>query len=253
MSGHVCILKGNTAVIDTSGMTVPEIVGKSGLRHIAFIMDGNGRWAKERGQIREFGHRAGADTFRTVAKYCRSVGIECVTVYAFSTENVKRPQREVEAIFNLLFKYIEEAYLEEDVEFRFIGEPGELSPKIGQRTRELEEKTAGRRFRLNIAFNYGGRAEIVNAVNRLIKEGKTEITEEDISSSVYTKGCPDPDMIVRTGNEERISNFLLWQCAYSELYYSEKMWPDFTTEDVDAAIREFARRSRRWGGLDGNK
>ena len=234
--------------IDT--LSIPELVEKSGLRHIAFIMDGNGRWAKAKGQIREFGHKAGAETFRTIVKYCRSIGMQCVTVYAFSTENIKRPAHEVEAIFELLFKYIEEADEEKDIEFRFIGDPAALSAKIGERTRWLEDRTRGRKIRLNIAFNYGGRAEIVHAVNQLIAEGKTSVTEDDISSRIYTAGCPDPDLIVRTGSEQRISNFLLWQCAYSEFYYSDKMWPDFSRDDVDAAVREFARRSRRFGGLD---
>lgn len=228
-------------------LSIPEIVQKSGLRHIAFIMDGNGRWAKAKGQPREFGHKAGAESFRTVVKYCRKIGIQCVTVYAFSTENIKRPAHEVDAIFNLLFKYIDEADEEKDIEFRFIGDPASLGDKIGERTRWLEDRTRGRKIRLNIAFNYGGRAEIVHAFNELIAEGKTSVTEDDISSHLHTAGCPDPDLIVRTGNEQRISNFLLWQCAYSELYYSPKMWPDFSPEDVDDAVRDFARRSRRFG------
>lgn len=232
-------------------LPIEEIVAKSGLRHVAFIMDGNGRWAKLRSQPREFGHRAGAESFRTLVRYCRSVGIKCVTVYAFSTENIKRPAHEVEAIFSLLFKYLDEADLEKDIEFRFLGEPSLLSEKIGRRTRELEEHTRGREYRLNIAFNYGGRAELVHAFNSLMRDGKTSVTEEDISSALYTAGCPDPDLIVRTGKETRISNFLLWQCAYSELYFSDKMWPDFTPDDLDVAIRDFAQRSRRWGGLDG--
>ena len=235
---------------DISNMPITEVIEKSELKHVAFIMDGNGRWAKAKGQPREFGHKAGAESFKAIVRYCRSIGIKCVTVYAFSTENIKRPKHEIEAIFALLFRYIDEADLEKDTEFRFIGEPGKISRKIGERTKWLEERTAGGSFRLNIAFNYGGRAEIVNAVNSLIAEGKTEITEDDISSHIYTAGCPDPDLIVRTGNEERISNFLLWQCAYSEFYYSDKMWPDFSFDDVDAAIRDFAHRSRRWGGLD---
>lgn len=231
-------------------MPIPSLVRESGLKHIAFIMDGNGRWAKARGQLREFGHKAGAETFRTVVKYCRSIGIQCVTVYAFSTENIRRPAREVEAIFDLLMKYIDEADEEKDIEFRFIGDPAALGEKIGERTRWLEDRTRGRKIRLNIAFNYGGRAEIVHAVNELLKEGKTCVNEEDISSHIYTAGCPDPDLIVRTGNEERISNFLLWQCAYSEFYYSEKMWPDFSPADVDDAVRDFARRTRRFGDIE---
>ncbi len=233
-------------------MTIPEIVKASRLRHIAFIMDGNGRWAKQRGLIREAGHPAGAEVFRTVVTYCKSIGIRCCTVYAFSTENIKRPKAEVNAIFRLLMRYFKIAEKEQDIEFRFIGEPAALTAEIGRRTRDLEERTAGRPFRLNVALNYGGRAEILHAVNELIRSGKENVTEEDLSSSLYTAGCPDPDLIVRTGCEKRISNFLLWQSAYSEFIFSDKLWPDFTPGDVDEAVREFAGRSRRWGGLDQN-
>jgi len=232
--------------------TIPEIVLRSELKHIAFIMDGNGRWAREKGLVREAGHTAGANNFKTIVRYCKKVGIQCCTVYAFSTENIKRPKHEVDAIFSLLMKFIEEAADEKDIEFRFIGEPAALTAKIGEKTRTLEEATRGRPYRLNIALNYGGRAEIVNAVNRLIADGRNSITEEDLTSYMYTEGCPEPDLIVRTGKETRISNFLLWQCAYSELYFSDKMWPDYSTDDVDEAIRDFASRSRRWGGLDKN-
>ena len=234
-------------------MSITEIVEKSGLRHIAFIMDGNGRWAKMRGLPREAGHKSGATNFKKIVRYCRKIGIQCCTVYAFSTENIKRPRHEVEAIFSLLLSYIEEAAEERDIEFRFIGEPAQLSENIGKKTKALEAETRGRPYRLNIALNYGGRAEIVKAVNNLIAAGKETITEEDISSQMYTAGCPEPDLIVRTGNETRISNFLLWQCAYSEFYFTDRMWPDYTTDDVDEAVRDFAGRSRRWGGLDKNE
>ena len=240
-------------MIDLNEYTIPQIVENSGLKHIAFIMDGNGRWARAKGLPREAGHKAGANNFKTVVRYCHEIGIECCTVYAFSTENIKRPKHEVEAIFALLMKFIEEAADENDIEFRFIGEPAELSEKIGEKTRALEDETRGRPYRLNVALNYGGRAEIVNAVNELIAAGKTEITEEDLTGAMYTGGCPEPDLIVRTGKETRISNFLLWQCAYAELYFSDKMWPDYTAEDVDEAVRDFASRSRRWGGLDNNE
>ena len=235
---------------DLTTMPITEVVGKSELKHIAFIMDGNGRWAKMRGLPRESGHTVGASNFKTVVRYCKKIGIQCCTVYAFSTENIRRPRHEVEAIFRLLLSYIEEAADEKDIEFRFIGRPEALSENIGRRTRALEDETRGRPYRLNIALNYGGRDEIVNAVNSLIASGKREITEDDISANLFTDGCPEPDLIVRTGKEMRISNFLLWQCAYSEFYFSDKMWPDYTTEDVDEAVRDFARRSRRWGGLD---
>ena len=236
-----------------SDINIREIVEKSGLRHIAFIMDGNGRWAKNKGLPREAGHSAGASNFKKVVRYCKSIGIECCTVYAFSTENIKRPKLEVDALFKLLLSYIVEADEEKDIEFKFIGEPAELSKKIGERTAELEKKTEGRPYRLNIAFNYGGRAEIVRSVNRLIESGAEKVTEEDISRELYTAGRPEPDLIVRTGKEVRISNFLLWQCAYSELYFSDKMWPDYSSEDVDEAVIAFAKRTRRWGGLTEDK
>lgn len=233
-------------------LSISEIVQKSGLNHIAFIMDGNGRWAKQRGLSREAGHPVGADNFKKIVRYCRSIGIRYCTVYAFSTENIKRPEKEINAIFRILLEYIADADSERDVEFRFIGNPKALTEEIGRKTAELERKTIGRPFRLNIALNYGGRAEITHAVNELLKEKKETVTEEDINRHLYTAGCPDPDLIIRTGCEKRISNFLLWQCAYSEFFYSEKLWPEYSTSDVDEAILDFAGRSRRWGGLNKN-
>ncbi|MBQ7600121.1 MAG: di-trans,poly-cis-decaprenylcistransferase [Clostridia bacterium] len=229
---------------------VKEAVKKSGLRHIAFIMDGNGRWARKRGMPREFGHIAGCNVMKKIVRYCRDIGIGTYTIYAFSTENIKRPAHEVEAIFKLLVKTVAEARDEENVEFRFIGNIDALGESIAERCHELERESTGGNVRLNIAFNYGGRDEIVRAVNGLIAEGRGSITEQDISASLDTGDSPDPDMIIRTGNELRLSNFLLWQSAYSELYFSDKMWPDFGPEDVDKAVFEFASRSRRWGGVD---
>lgn len=228
---------------------IEEVVKRSNLQHIAFIMDGNGRWATARGLQREAGHRAGAATFKKIVRYCKKIGISCCTVYAFSTENIKRPKHEVEVIMSLLIKNIAEAADESDIEFKFIGEPSALGESIGRKSAALEAETVGRPYRLNIAVNYGGRAEIVHAVNSAIRKGKSVITEDDISAELYTHGCPEPDLIVRTGNEIRVSNFLIWQLAYSELYFSEKMWPDFTEDDVDAAIRNFAGRGRRWGNV----
>lgn len=238
---------------DMNKEMIRETVERSGLNHIAFIMDGNGRWAKTRGLPREFGHRAGAENFKKVVRYCKDIGIKIVTVYAFSTENIKRPKREVDAIFKLLMDYIDEAREEETVEFRFIGDAYALGHDIGEKAAQLERDTKGGAYRVNIALNYGGRAEIVHAINKLIEEGKSRITEADISGSIYTADCPDPDLIVRTGKETRISNFLLWQSAYSEFYFSDAMWPDYSPEDINAAVSDFAKRSRRWGGLDKNE
>lgn len=229
---------------------IKSLVEASNLRHIAFIMDGNGRWATAKGLPREAGHSAGAKNFKTVVRYCKSVGIGYVTVYAFSTENWKRPKREVDAIMNLLDSYMAEAREETDVEYRFIGDMAALPEGIVGKIDALEDFTRGRPYRLNIALNYGGRAEIIAAVNRAVAEGVTEITEKDISERIYTCDCPEPDLIVRTGGEFRTSNFLMWQGAYSELFFSEKLWPAYTSEDVDAAIISFAGRKRRFGGLD---
>lgn len=229
---------------------ISELVKKSSLRHIAFIMDGNGRWATNKLLPRELGHLAGAKNFKTIARYCRSIGIQHCTVYAFSTENWNRPQREVETIMQLLEQYLQEAESEDDVAFRFIGDKAALSPKLETKIAALEAKTQGNAYTLNVALNYGGRAEILRAVNQLLAENKKSVSETDISSHLYTAGQPDPDLVVRTGNELRISNFLLWQSAYSEFYFSEKMWPDFSPEDVNQAILAFSKRKRRFGGLN---
>ncbi len=233
----------------TDHTNVRDVVKAANLRHIAFIMDGNGRWANSRGLPREAGHKEGAANFKKIMRYCREIGIPCCTVYAFSTENIKRPKHEVNAIFKLFIEYIAQAGDEQDVEFRFIGDPGALSEQIGKMAKKVEEESRGRSYRLNIAMNYGGRAEIVRAAAKLAEAGEA-ITEESLSDAMDTAGCPDPDLIVRTGNEMRISNFLLWQCAYAELYFTDRLWPDLTTDDVDAAVLDFARRKRRWGGLD---
>ena len=220
--------------------------------HIAFIMDGNGRWAKKRGLSREFGHKAGAKVFREVCRYCHKKGFRAVTVYAFSTENWKRPEREVNAIMKLLEEYLDELTQEaEDLEgrIRFIGDVSVLTPTLQDKIAYAESIHPDAPFVVNVALNYGGRAELVHAFNKLVAEGKTEITEEDISGAVYTAECGDPDMIVRTGGDLRISNFLLWQAAYAELYFCDKLWPDLTNEDIDEAIRVFYSRKRRYGGL----
>lgn len=226
--------------------------GPAPLSHIAFIMDGNGRWATKRRMPREYGHKAGAETFRRIVNYCAEIGIDNVTVYAFSTENWKRPKKEVDAIFDLLCKYIDKyltELIEKDVKVVFIGEKAGISDTVIEKMKKLEDKTKDLSKRLFIAVNYGGRAEICGAVNKLIAEGKTEITEQDISSKIYTSDAPDPDLIVRTGGEYRLSNFLLWQSAYSELYITDTLWPDMTEADVDLAIEEYKRRNRRFGGV----
>lgn len=219
--------------------------------HIGIIMDGNGRWAKKRGLPRSAGHKAGAEVFRSIAKECGRLGIKHATFYAFSTENWRRSKDEVDALMRLLKEYLLEA--KEDVagaennKLRFIGLRDGISDELLRLIDEAEEDTKNNTgCEINVAFNYGGRQEIVSAVNTLISQGKTEITEDDISENIYT--VPDCDLIIRPSGEQRLSNFLLWQAAYSEFWYSDVLWPDFTKEDLYDALREFEKRNRRFGG-----
>ena len=226
------------------------------LKHIAFIMDGNGRWATSRGLPREEGHKIGVKSFINTVEYCRKIGIEYITVYAFSTENWKRPKREVDAIMALLEQYLDNFFSEEKAEgigrVKFIGDVSVLNISLKTKIKAIEKLTANRKGVLNVAVNYGSRLEIANAVNQLIAEGKKKVTPDDINSALYTGECPDPDLIVRTGGDLRISNFLLWQAAYSELYFTDTLWPDFGPEEIDRAVTEFYSRKRRFGGLDKN-
>ncbi|MGE4486036.1 MAG: isoprenyl transferase [Oscillospiraceae bacterium] len=225
-------------------------------RHIAIIMDGNGRWAKKRGLPRNAGHAAGAETFRRVATYCKNIGIEYLTVYAFSTENWKRPKDEVDAIMALLEKYITEAIekMERDrVKMKFFGDTSVLSEKLQTLIAETEE--ISKRFdgvQVNICLNYGGRDEIIRAAQACaedFREKGTEITEESFGRHMYSAGIPDPDLVIRPSGEERLSNFLLWQAAYAELYFTPILWPDFDEKELDRAITAYQRRSRRYGGI----
>ena len=222
------------------------------LKHIAFIMDGNGRWAKRRGMPREFGHSHGAATFKKIGRYCEKIGIRYMTVYAFSTENWKRPQKEIDEIMRIFDEYIEDCLNEmetDNVHVRFVGNLSIFSSEQRAKMDRAVRETVKKPFILNIAVNYGGREEIANACNQLIAEGKTHITEEDINAHLYTSPCPDPDLIVRTGAEYRTSNFLLWQSAYSEYYFSKTLWPDYSAKDVDEAVAAFYERKRRYGGV----
>ena len=223
-------------------------------RHIAAIMDGNGRWARQRGLPRSAGHAAGAETFRRIATYCRDLGLEHFTVYAFSTENWKRSADEVDAIMGLLKKYLLESIekMERDrIRLKILGDTTVLSEELRElidTTDAIAQRLPGC-FQANVCLNYGGRDEIVRAVKRFCSEHPAgELTERALSDSLDTAGIPDPDLIIRTGGEYRLSNFLLWESAYSELVFSDVLWPDFTPEDIDAAIAEFARRDRRYGG-----
>lgn len=228
-----------------------EKIGEGAIRHIAFIMDGNGRWATAQGKSRNEGHKKGAKVFEEIVDYCHSLGIGHVTVYAFSTENWKRPKEEVDALMRLLSSYLDTAikrFAERQVRVVFLGDKSPFPKRLVRKMEKLEKDSAAYTDILNIAFNYGGRDEIVHACKEALARGE-EITEEVISSHLYTSASPDPDLIVRTAGEMRLSNFLLWQAAYSEFYYTHTLWPDMSPDEVDRAIIDFLRRKRNFGGL----
>lgn len=225
---------------------------------IGVIMDGNGRWAKRRGLPRTAGHKRGAEVFQDITRYCNELLVQSVTFYAFSTENWRRPLEEVSAIMRLFGEYLVKAfdYQRENNRVVFLGDRTALAPEHQKLMDEIEQKTAHNTgMTLNIAVNYGGRQEILRAAQRLaqkVQEGALapeEITEEAFAGELYTHGQKDPDFILRPSGEKRLSNFLLWQSAYAEFIDSDVLWPDFTRQDLDAAIEEFNHRSRRFGGL----
>ncbi len=246
------LFKKKNKEIDLSSLDMKKVVSDAKLSHIAFIMDGNGRWAQNRGLPREAGHKIGVEAFRRIANKCKEYGIGTITIYAFSTENWARPKNEVNEIMRLLDKYIAEAE-KEDAEnrsqYHVLGDKERLGADLKAKCEYLEDFTRNNPYVVNIALNYGGRDEIVRAANRLIAEGKTEITEEDIASHLYTAHSPEPDLIVRSGGEYRLSNFLMWQSAYSELYFCDTLWPDMDDTDLRRAIVEFSKRKRRFGGI----
>ena len=227
-------------------------------RHIAIILDGNGRWARRRGLPRTAGHAAGSENFRKIATYCKNIGVDYLTVYAFSTENWKRPEDEVKTIMRLLRRYLNEAIdtMERDkIRMKIFGDvaglPLELQELV-RKTDEISKRYQG--FQANICLNYGGRDEIVHAAKRYAEDyaaGRTqgELSEEQFGGYLYSAGIPDPDLLIRPGGEQRISNFLLWQCAYAEFYFSDVLWPDFGTDELDKAIEAFRRRDRRYGNV----
>jgi len=222
------------------------------MEHLAIIMDGNGRWAKAHGKPRLAGHRAGADTLDRVMHYCRDVGIKYLTVYAFSTENWKRSKAEVSGLMRLLSSYIrskEKELLSNGVRFRVVGRRADLSPKIQKEIAMLEERTKGGDFTLAVALSYGGRAEIIDAANEWRRTNPDEpLTEDGFKAYLYAPDIPDPDLIVRTSGELRTSNFLLWESAYSEYYFTDVLWPDFDRAEFDKALASYSRRERRMGG-----
>ena len=223
-------------------------------RHIAIIMDGNGRWAKKRSLPRSAGHIAGAKTFKEIARYCNKIGLEYLTVYAFSTENWKRPKEEVAGIMKLLRDYLKDAenFKDENIKVKFLGNLEPLDDDIKELIEKNEkgsENAIG--LKLNIAINYGGRDEITRAVRKIVQEGinPDDITEDVISSHLYTTGMPDPDFIIRPSGEYRLSNYLIWQSAYAEYWFSDILWPDFKPKHLEKAIDDYNHRNRRFGGV----
>ena len=222
--------------------------------HIAIIMDGNGRWAKNRSLPRSAGHAAGSKNFKDIARYCNKIGLHYLTVYAFSTENWKRPKEEVDNIMNILRDYLKDAknFKDENIKVKFIGDLEPLADDIKELINDAENESANATgLNLNIALNYGGRDEIVHAVRKIVSEGiaPQDITEQTITDRLYTAGQPDPDFIIRPSGEYRLSNYLIWQAAYAEYWFSNVLWPDFSSKDLDRAIEEFSRRNRRFGGI----
>ncbi len=227
-------------------------------RHVGFIMDGNGRWAQKRGLPRKMGHRAGAEVFKKIADYCREIGIKYVTFYAFSTENWKRPADEVGALMDLFDKYLDDAeeYARKKTRMVFLGDKAPFRESIQRKMLSIEERT--REFdscTVMLAMNYGGRDDIVYAAKKaaeLVSSGymsSDDITEDMFGSLLYTGNAPDVDLVVRPSGEYRLSNFLIWQCAYAEYYFSDVLWPDFTTSDLDKALLAYSERNRRFGGV----
>ncbi len=220
-------------------------------RHIAIIMDGNGRWAKKRLLPRTAGHKVGLDTFVDTVDSCNELGIECLTVYAFSAENWNRAADEVSALMELMSKGItkyEPEMVKKNIKLRLLGDIDRFEPKYRNALLGVQERLSNNDgMTLCICLSYGGRQEIVHAVNELIKEGKSEITEADVERHLYSNGLPDPDLVIRTSGEYRISNFLLWQSAYSEYYFADVYWPDFDKNELQKAIEAYSKRERRFG------
>lgn len=227
-------------------------------RHIAIIMDGNGRWARNRGLPRTAGHAAGAEAFRNIANYCRTLGVEYLTVYAFSTENWKRSADEISGIMRLLGNYLKEALRDMEknrVRFCFFGDLSRLSPNLQKLCEEAQSKSSDYDVQVNFCLNYGGRDELVRAARLFaqdVADGKAQpedLTEDKLSGYLYSKDVPDPELIIRPSGELRTSNFLLWQSAYSEYVFMNVLWPDFGPADLDEAISQYNRRNRRFGGV----
>ena len=240
-------------------MALSDVEKQNIPKHIAIIMDGNGRWAKQRGLPRTAGHKAGSETFRRIAKYCNTLGVKYLTVYAFSTENWKRSVDEVSSIMGLLKLYLQEALRDMEknhIRFNFMGDLTRLTPDLLKLCREAMERTARyNEVQVNLCINYGGRDELIRAAQSFMadvaagKRTAEDLTEEVFSEYLDSAGVPDPELLIRPSGELRISNFLPWQTAYSEFVFMNVLWPDFSEADLDAAIAEYQRRNRRFGGV----
>ena len=226
--------------------------------HVGVIMDGNGRWAKKRGLPRKFGHREGAKNFRTITRHAKEIGVQYITFYAFSTENWKRPQDEVDSIMDLFEKYLDEVndFVEENIRVRFIGDRTRLSKTLQRKRAKVEEDSKDfDSMTLILAINYGGRDEICHSVKKIaqmVKDGSLEpddITQDIIQQNLYTEEIPSLDLVIRPSGEQRLSNFMIWQAAYAEFYYTNILWPDFKNDDFDKAVIAFSERNRRFGGV----
>lgn len=238
----------------------PEIIRAVGIepqklpRHVAIIMDGNGRWAQKRGLPRSMGHRAGVERLNGIIRVTSDIGIDALTLYAFSTENWKRPAEEVDALCGLFVEFFKREFDElhrNGVIIRAIGDISAFPTRVSELIRDAQVKTAGNDgLALNIAMNYGGHAELLHAVNTAAASGRTDWDEESFASLLYTAGLPDVDLLIRTGGEQRISNFLLWQAAYAELMFTDRYWPDYSDEAYLAQLKEFGKRKRRFGAVE---
>jgi undecaprenyl diphosphate synthase len=243
------------AGVEFLGDVISPVTGGRVPRHVAIIMDGNGRWATQRGLPRSAGHRAGTENIRRLIERCADHGVQYLTLYAFSTENWARPQKEVRFLIRLLALYLRrelDNLHRNNVRIRHLGHiealPGYLQDRV-RRALDLTRENDG--INLNLCFNYGGRDEIVTAVREIVRQEipAEEITAETIAAHLFTRETPDPDLVIRTGAEQRISNFLVWQAAYAELYFTDTLWPDFGREDIDLAFADYGRRKRKFGGL----
>ncbi|MBQ4464459.1 MAG: di-trans,poly-cis-decaprenylcistransferase [Oscillospiraceae bacterium] len=243
----------------TKKEAVPPVAPEQLPKHVGFIMDGNGRWAKKRGMPRGFGHIEGGKVYKKIMTYCRDIGIPYASFYVFSTENWSRSQEEINGIFKLMREYLDDvqSFKHEGVRWLVVGDKSKFPQDIQERMTKLEEETRDNdRLTSIMCCNYGGRNELAHSareIAELVKKGELEpedITEDTINAHLYTAGIPDVDLVIRPSGELRLSNFLIWQCAYAEYYFTNILWPDFTTDDLDKALIDFAGRGRRFGGAE---